>query len=124
MENVSLKVNNCKYDKEQGKEIKNKLEFLLRQIPYDSRVFLDLQHKNKVFYGKLKVNFNGKSFFATDKDAILTSLIGSICKKVKKQVMKWKKSRTVEEITGVTDLNSYGQIKSSAGLLRSSKKVG
>ena len=101
MENVNLKVHNYKLEKKQNKEIQRKMEFLLRQVPFDARISLDFDYKDKVFYGKLKVDLNGKSFFSKDKNVILSSLTGLLCKKVLKQVMKWKKSRTVEEITGI-----------------------
>ena len=115
MENVNLKMHNYKYSEKQGKEIKNKLEFLLRQIPCDSRVLLDFDYKDKVFYGKLKVEFHGKSFFSKGKDVILAPLTGSLCKKVQKQVIKWKKSRTVEEITGIVTIKPSGKMESSSG---------
>ena len=105
MENVDIKVRNYTCTEKQNKNIKNKLEFLLRQVPCASYVSLELEYKDKAFYGKLKVNFNGKSFFATDEALMLAPLTSSLCKKVQKQVMKWKKTRTVEEITGVTVIN-------------------
>lgn len=107
MENVNLQVQNYKCSEKQNREIKSKLEFLVKQIPCSSRVILDFDYKDKIFYGKLKVNFNGRSFFSKGKDVLLTSLTSSLCKKLQKQVMKWKKSRTVEEITGVIALSSY-----------------
>ena len=114
MENVNLKVRNYKCSEKQDKEIKNKLELLLKQIPCNSRILLDFEYKDKVFHGKLKVKFNGKSFFSTDEDMMLTPLTSSLCKKVQKQVMKWKKSRTVEEITGVIALHPSNQIKKNS----------
>ena len=101
MENFNLKTHNYKLSLHQKKEIQRKLEFFLRQVPCDSRVFLDLDYKNKIFYGKLKVDFSGKSFFSKGEDILPGSLAGSLFKKALKQVIKWKKSRTVEEITGI-----------------------
>ena len=123
MENVNLKVHNYKCSEKQDKEIKNKLEFLLKQIPCNSRILLDFEYKDKVFHGKLKVKLNGKSFFSTGEDMMLTPLTGSLCKKVQKQIMKWKKSRTVEEITGVIALHPSNQIKKSSANLYIHKKV-
>ncbi len=116
MEHISLKAHNYKYSEKQGKTIKNKLEFLSKQIPCNSRIFLDFEYKDKAFSGKLMVNFNGKSFFSTDKDEMLASLTGSLCKKIQKQVMKWKKSRTLEEITGIIALKPSAQKKTANGL--------
>ena len=105
MENVNLQIYNYKYSEKQSKEVENKLECLIKQIPCNSRVFLEFDYKNKTFFGKLKVDFDGKSFFAKAEDIMMTSLTGSLCKKVQKQIMKWKQSRTVEEITGVIALS-------------------
>ena len=109
MENINIKIRNYKENDEQLKEIYNKLDRLLKQIPYNSCVTLDCDYKNKSFQGKLKINSTGKSFFSTDEDILLTPLTASLCKKVKKQVRKWKKSRTLEEITGITNLNNETQ---------------
>jgi len=123
VENINLKVHNYKCSEKQGKEIKNKLEFLLKQIPCNSRILLDFEYKDKIFRGKLKVKFNGKSFFSTDEDMMLTPLTSSLCKKVQKQVMKWKKSRTVEEITGVISLHPSGQTKKNTADLHTYRKI-
>ena len=106
MENVSLKVHNYKTSEKQNREIKYRLELLIKQIPYNSKVLLSFDYKDKFFYGKLTVNFDGKSFVSTDKNKILVPLTNSLSKKLQKQVMKWKKSRTAEEITGVIALGS------------------
>ncbi len=105
MENVTLQIHNYKPSAKQNKEIENRLEFLMRQIPCKSCVTVDFEYKDKVFYGKLKVVFNGKSFFSKGKDVLLSPLTMTLSKKLQKQVMKWKKSRTTEEITGIIVLN-------------------
>lgn len=107
MENINLKIHNYKLSEKQTKELENKMDFLLKQIPCNSRVLLDFDYKDKVFYGKLKVDCGGKSFFSTDQDERLLSLTSSLCKKIQKQAMKWKKSRTIEEITGIIALEPY-----------------
>ena len=101
MSNVNIKIHNYKFSEKQGKEIQHKLEFLLKQIPYSSFVTLDFDYREKTFYGKIKVDCYGKVFFAKNTDKLLSSLTTSLCKKIQKQVMKWKKTRTVEEITGI-----------------------
>ena len=104
METINIKIHNYKENERQIKDIENKLDFLLRQIPCNSRVSLDFHYKDKFFHGKLKVDTMGKTFFSTDKGMLLSTLTSSLCKKTQKQVMKWKKSRTIEEITGVIPL--------------------
>ncbi|MCZ0933265.1 MAG: hypothetical protein OXJ52_08960 [Oligoflexia bacterium] len=114
MENINIKIHNYKENQQQLKDIYSKLDYLLKQIPYNSRVTLDYSYKNKSFYGKLKVDSTGKSFFSTDEDILLTPLTVSLCKKVQKQVKRWKKSRTLEEITGIINLSDGGQTKHSS----------
>jgi len=105
MEDINLKIHNYTSNEQQKKVIQSKMVGLLRQIPYDSHVLLDFNYQNKIFYGKLKVECIGKTFFSSDKNTLLSSLTVSLCKKIQKQVMKWKESRTVEEITGIISLN-------------------
>lgn len=102
MENVNLQIHNYKCNEKQMKNLEHKIDMFIRQIPYKSRVSIDFTYANNSFSGKLKVDFNGKSFFAKDSSSLITPLAGILCKKVQKQIMKWKKTRTVEEITGVT----------------------
>ena len=103
--NVSINFHGYTSTKRQVKNIEEKLEFLLKQIPCDSRVSLDFNYKEKVFNGKLRVVLLGKSFFSSDQSILLDPLTSSLCKKVQKQIRKWKKSRTLEEITGNIILN-------------------
>lgn len=103
---ISINFKNYKKTKDQVKNIHQKLDFLMKQIPCDSRVTLDFNYKEKTFYGKLKVDTTKKSFFSSDEGPLLEGLAHSLCKKAHKQVMKWKKSRTLEEITGVIALGS------------------
>ena len=103
--NVSINFNNYNKTEEQFKRLHQKLEPLMRQIPCDSRVTLDFEYKKKVFYGKLKVELSKKVLFSKDESVLLENLTHSLCKKACKQVMKWKKSRTFEEITGIIEIN-------------------
>ena len=102
--NINIKIRGYQHDDKPIKAIQRKMQVLLKQIPFNSRVHLDFEYKEKTFYGKLKVEAVGKTFIATDKAGMLDSLTSSLCKKAQKQIMRWKKSRTLEEITGVTDL--------------------
>lgn len=111
MENINWKVRNYQFNERQKKSIENKLYFLLKQVPCSARVSMDLEYKNKTFYGKLKVDCHGKHFFSTDENAVLSSLVSSLYKKMQKQVLKWKRTRTTEDITGIIPIN-----KSSAPL--------
>ena len=112
--NVSINFNNYNKTEEQLKRLHQKLEPLMRQIPCDSRVTLDFEYKNKLFYGKLKVELAKKLLFSKDESFLLESLAQSLCKKACKQVMKWKKSRTFEEITGIIDINKLEKTSSSS----------
>ena len=114
MENINIKIHNYRESQQQLKDIYSKLDHLLRRIPYNSRVTLDYSYKNKSFYGKLKVDSIGKSFISTDEDILLTPLTVSLCKKVQKQVKKWKKTRTLDEITGIINLSNETQDKLSS----------
>ena len=107
MENVHIQIRNYQYNDRQIRKIERKMEFLQKRIPCNSRVLLDFEYENKLFSGKLKLDFDGNSFCATDRHAVLGPLTGQLCKKAHKQVMKWKKSRTVEDITGIIPLNRH-----------------
>ena len=102
---ITINFNDYKKTQDQVKSIHQKLELLIKQIPCNSRVTLDFNYKENKFYGTLKVDIIKKSFFSTDEALLLESLTHSLCKKALKQVMKWKKSRTLEEITGIISLN-------------------
>jgi len=95
----------------QLKKLRQKLDLLIKQIPCNSRVTLDFDYKDNKFYGKLKVDLIQKSFFSTDEGILLENLTHSLCKKALKQVMKWKKSRSLEEITGIIPLNRVDSLK-------------
>ena len=114
MENINIKIHNYKESQQQLKDIYSKLDHLLQRIPYNSRVTLDYNYKNKSFYGKLKVDSAGKSFISSAEDILLTPLTVSLCKKVQKQVKKWKKTRTLDEITGIIKLSNENQSKLSS----------
>ena len=107
MENASISIRNYQSNRKQMKAIENKLESLMRQLPCNSRLLLDFEYKKGVFYGKLRAELEGKSFFAGAEDEVLHSLTSSLCKKTQKQIMKWKKSRTAEEITGIIALKPH-----------------
>lgn len=102
---IHINIKNYKKTDAQMKEVQNRLDHLLKQIPYNSCISLDFDYKNKTFYGKLKVVSVGKTFFSTEEGVLLPVLTNSLCKKVQKQVKKWKKSRSLDEITGVVSLN-------------------
>ena len=109
---VSINFNNYNKTEKQIKHIHQKLDFLIKQIPCNSRITLDLNYKEKLFFGKLKIDLLKKSFFSSDEGPLLETLTQSLCKKAHKQVMKWKKSRTLEEITGIIALKSGNTIDS------------
>ena len=101
MDNINLQIHNYNCTEQQKKRLENKIEMFMRQIPYNSKVSIDFLYEKNSFTGKLKVDFNGKSVFTKDSSPLITSLLGVLCKKAQKQILKWKKNRTVEEITGI-----------------------
>jgi len=102
---VTIRFNGYKKTNDQVKSINEKLDFLIKQIPCNSHVTLDFHYKDNKFYGKLKVDLMQKNFISSDENLLLGRLTHSLCKKTLKQVMKWKKSRTLDEITGIISLN-------------------
>lgn len=107
MENVNLQIHNYNCSDKQRKNLENKIETFMRQMPYKSRVSIDFVYKNQSFSGKLKADFNGKSLFVKGSSPLLKPLLGLLCKKVQKQILKWKKTRTLEEITGIIPLPEH-----------------
>lgn len=89
----------------QKKSIHDTIEKLTKKIPYDSCVRLDLEFFNKRFIGKITVKISHKIFFAKSEGNTVKMIINSVNKKLLKQVERWKKSRTLEEVTEITNLS-------------------
>lgn len=85
----------------QKKNIEDTVAKLVRQAPYDSCINVDLEYKNKSFVGKISIKTTHKIFFAKDNNETVQSLMKSLHKKMQKQLSKWKRLRTQEEITGL-----------------------
>ena len=81
-----------------------------------------MEYKDEVFSGKLNIRFDGKDFFAKDVSPLINSLVNSLIKKVQKQIMKWKKSRTSDEITGIIAISNY-QVQEDISFPIRNKKV-
>lgn len=114
MENINIKIHNYKESEQQLKNIYKKLDYLLQQVPCNSRLSLDYSYKNKSFSGKLKLDFAGKSFISSSENILLTPLTASLCKKALKQVKKWKKMRTSEDLTGIIKFPTESQAEISS----------
>ena len=114
LDRFEMKLTNCKFDKGQNQVVKEKVTNLFNQAPYNARISLDIDYSKseKAFHGKLKVFSDKRIFFAKETEKMIPGLIGSLCKKAQKQIMKWKESRTYEDITGIIDLSKYAQARS------------
>ena len=87
--------------------IKNKMESLVRQCPSNSLISLQCHYTDKYFEGHLSVTSTKKKFYAETKEETFEIFVKNLCKKMQKQVYRWKKTRTYEEITGVINLDTY-----------------
>ncbi len=128
LKHFDLKMTNYKCGREQNKAIKEKMTNLFNQAPYNSRISLNIDYSEaeKAFHGKLKVFSDKKIFFARETEKMIPGLISSLCKKARKQMMKWKETRTYEEITGIIDLSKYSHRAAARSLpeAKSLKKTG
>ena len=106
-ENYNVKIKNYHLNLKQTALIKNKMEFLLRQCPTNSLISLHCDFSDDFFEGHLAVISLRKKFHAATKEKTLELFIKTLYKKVQKQVYRWKKVRTYEEITGVINLDNY-----------------
>lgn len=107
VENYTVKIQNYRLTPKQTSLIKDRMEFLLRQCPSNSLVSLQCDYKDKLFEGHLTVNSYRKTFYAEASEPTLEFFIKTLYKKVQKQVYRWKKARTYEDITGVIHLKNY-----------------
>ena len=79
----------------------------MRQCPTNSLISLHCDFSDDFFEGHLAVTSFRKKFYAAAKEKTLELFIKTLYKKVQKQVYRWKKVRTYEEITGVINLDNY-----------------
>ena len=80
---------------------------LVSQAPVYSQIELNLYYENEgEFSGKLHIFSGKKSFYVTGEGPTVNSLVKNMYKKIQKQLMRWKKSRSRDEITGVFQLMS------------------
>ena len=80
---------------------------LVSRAPVYSQIELNLCYESQgSFSGKLHIFSGRKSFYVAGEGATLNSLVKSLYKKIRKQLMRWKKSRSRDDITGVFRLSS------------------
>ena len=80
---------------------------LVSRAPVYSQVELNLYYESEGgFSGKLRIFSGKKSFYVSAEGVTVNSLVKSLYKKIRKQLMRWKKSRSRDEITGVFRLPS------------------
>ena len=121
-ENYNVKIKNYHLNRKQTALIKNKMEFLLRQCPMNSLISLHCDYTDDFFEGHLAVISFRKKFYAAAKEKTLELFMKTLYKKVQKQVYRWKKVRTYEEITGVIDLDNYRSTKDTSKKATTSPK--
>lgn len=80
---------------------------LVSRAPVCSQIELNLHYENGgSFSGKLRIFSGKKSFYVTGEGLTVNSLVKNMYKKIQKQLMRWKKSRSRDEVTGVFQLAS------------------
>lgn len=110
-ENYNIKIKNYRLNQKQTFLIKDKIEFLLRQCPSNSLITLHCDYVDEFFEGHLSVTSSRKNFYSAAREKTLKLFMKSLYKKTQKQVYRWKKARTYEEITGVIHLENYRSAK-------------
>lgn len=94
---------------------------LVAQAPVYSRIELNLYYeKEGLFSGKLHIFSGKKSFYVTGEGETVNFLVRNLYKKIQKQLMRWKRSRSRDEITGAFQLTTL----SSFNVSESVKKAG
>ena len=104
-QDFQIYTHNYTLNPKQEKVIQDTMDSLSQKVPCHSIIHIDLEYQNNAFGGKLKIITNKKVFFSQDLAKTIPQLFKGLNKKTTKQVMKWKKSRTKQDITGIIDLN-------------------
>ena len=107
LENCNIKITNYQVNPKQTTFLKNKMESLICQCPSNSLISLQGHYTDQHFEGHLSVTSTKKKFYAETKEETFELFLKSLCKKMQKQVYRWKKTRTYEEITGIINLDTY-----------------
>lgn len=107
LENCNINLKDYQINSKQTFLIKKKLESLVRQCPSNALISLQGHYTDKQFEGHLSVTSTRKAFYAEAKEETFELFLKSLCKKMQKQVYRWKKNRTYEEITGIINLDNY-----------------
>ena len=106
-ENYNLKIKNYHLNHNQTVLIKDKIEFLLRQCPSNSLISLHCDYTKGFFEGHLSVTSVRKNFYSAAREKTFELFTKDLYRKTQKQVYRWKKARTYEEITGIIHLENY-----------------
>ncbi len=104
LENFQIFTHHYNLNQKQNRVIQNMVDTLVQKIPCNSVIRIDLQYQKNKFIGKLEIKTNKKTFFSHTSGETISQLMKSLNKKILNQVLKWKKSRTRKEITGIIDL--------------------
>ncbi len=104
-QNFQIHSHNYKLNSKQEKTIQDTIDTLIQKVPYNSTIHMDLDYQKKLFIGKLKIVISKKIFFSHDSAETIPQLVKDLNKKIIKQIMKWKKNRTKQDLTGIINLS-------------------
>ena len=123
LENCNIKITNYHANPKQTMFIKNKIESLIYQCPSNSLISLQGHYMDKYFEGNMSVTSTRKKFYAEAKEETFELFIKSLCKKMQKQVYRWKKTRTYGEITGIINMDNYREPDKNKEMVFPEKKI-
>lgn len=107
MENIHIQIHDYNYNIRQYKKIKTKLELLIKQIPYHSKILLDIEYKNKKFIGKLKCLYNKHNLFVLCSHYSLHTLMSLLYKKMQKQILKQKQTKNINHVMNIKNISKF-----------------
>ncbi|MCY4512353.1 MAG: hypothetical protein OXB86_01540 [Bdellovibrionales bacterium] len=97
------------------------MNILVAQAPVYSQIELNLYYeKEGLFSGKLHIFSGKKSFYVTGEGETVNFLVRNLYKKIQRQLMRWKKSRSRDEITGVFQLTTLSAFDASEAMKKAS----
>ena len=106
-ENISVHFSDSLSNKEEFIEAQFYVESLLRLAPCNSYCNLQIQGKRSSLKGYLELKTPDKIFSFEAQSSTFEELKNILFNSVKRQLSQWKKSRSVEDITGSTKLQSF-----------------
>ena len=106
-ENTSIHFKNMQSsNKEDFLRAKDSLDRLLRKAPCGSKCRLKISISGSTFKGFLEVKSLEKIFYAKGEASTVKELQKSLFQKVSKELLQWKRERSLEDLTGSIKLES------------------